>query len=104
VPDAHLATIIAGEAGMCGISAMLAVAWLYSRNPIMYGSAPPTPSATWIASNWQMMADPVPGSIAMFSAHDLELLRVKQLIAKMDLRPLREFDCGNGFALVFYGQ
>lgn len=102
MPD-QLAYTIMGEAGMCGISAMLAVAWLYSRNPIMYGSAPPSLAATWIAGNWQMLADPVPGSIAMFSAQDLELARVQQLITKMQLKPLRRFDCGNGFAIIFYG-
>jgi len=101
--ESILAQRIMGEAGMCPLMAMLAVAWLYSRNPIMYGWSPPNDTATWLAYNWRELHDPVPGSLAMFSLHDLELARVKQLIAKMQLRPLQRYDCGGGYGLVFYG-
>lgn len=89
---------------MCPVIAMLAVAWLYSRNSVMYGYATPNTTAQWIADNWRMLHDPLPNSIAMFSKSDLELTRVKQLIARMQLKPLQTYDCGGGFALTFYGR
>lgn len=79
--------VIAGEALVCGVQAMLAVAWVYSRNDIMYGWLDDPPyTARWIAENWHKLPDPTGGAIFLFSRQDLEQDAVQDLIRGRDLK------------------
>lgn len=79
--------VIAGEALVCGLQAMLAVAWVYSRNDIMYGWLDnPPPIARWVSKNWSKVDDPTDGAVFLFSRQDLELDAVQALIQGRDIK------------------
>lgn len=81
--------IIAGEAAICTFHAMLAVAWVYSRNPRFYGwSDEPGRMAQWIARYWYLFPDPTRGATNLFSAADLKQEKVRRLIAGRPVRAI----------------
>jgi hypothetical protein len=97
--DAHLAHVLMGEAGICGPLGMLAVAWVYSRNPIMYGFSTPNKDAAWMSVWWSALPDPTQGATMIFSNSDLELPQVQRLIR--DKSPTLHLDC-EGLGLTSY--
>lgn len=92
------AEVIAGEAAICSIQAMLAVAWIYQRNQRFNGWHPkPSITAQWVAANWQRLPDTSNGATFLFSKADLGLLEVQRLIAGRPL--LAQFECKYGLGL-----
>jgi len=77
----HLAHIIAGEAGGCGIIAMLAVANIWTRNKRFYGYAPITGAALQAAITYRRLPDVTGGARYLFNRNDLRQRRVRELIA-----------------------
>lgn len=81
--------VIAGEALVCGVQAMLAVAWVYSRNDRMYGwQDTPSITARWLSEAWANLPDPTYGATFLFSRQDLAQDRVQALIRG---RPLKAY-------------
>lgn len=68
----ELARIIAGEAPTCDIDAKLAVAHVYQRNAVWYGSAEPTALDLYVALNWQQYPDPTDGATYLIHPTDRE--------------------------------
>lgn len=96
--------IIMGEGGLvCGPYVLLAIAWVWSRNPRMYGwHDNPSATAEWIAENYWKLPDPTNGATLMFSNADLEKPRVKALLDELDKRPKERMKCDGGYELVFF--
>lgn len=93
-----IAHIVQGEAGICGVWAMLAVAWVYSRNPTMYGWDAPSLLATTVSMFWQMLPDPTGG--AFYLVNDLDLLREDvQSFTLARGPPIAIFECAGGRSL-----
>ena len=67
-----LAAVIAGEAPGCPLEAKLAVAHVYQRNAVWYGSAEPTALDLFVALNWQQYADPTDGAMYLIHPTDRE--------------------------------
>ncbi len=95
----ELAHVIQGEAGLCPLTAMLAVAWIYSRNDTMYGYAKPSGGARLIAKFWESIPDPVPNKHFIFSRQDLRQARVRRLIRNKEPTV---FECLGGLKLYAY--
>lgn len=92
--------VLMGEAGICGFWAMVAVAWVYQRNPRMHGCQPPNDEALMAAAWWQYFPDPSKGARFVFSIPDMRLPAVGEIVR--DLGPPRaRFSCAVG-GLVFY--
>ena len=102
---ADIAHVVYAEAGpLCGPIAMIAIAWVYSRNPVMYGKyAPvePNPMAYQIAQVWQYVPDPTYGAYYAFSGEDLLDPRVQAIVAKTG-DPTLVIECRGGGSLHFY--
>lgn len=95
-----LAWVIQGEAGICGLQAMLAVAWVYSRNPRFYGRAAPGPLAAFVAEHWREFPDPTDGAVFLVNDLDLRDPRV-QAFARGE--PKATFQCAAGRRLYAFG-
>jgi len=96
---AQLAPILMGEAGTCGLLAMVAVAWVHQRNPRMNGWQMPNARAELAAVLWQYVDDPVADREFVFSRDDLRLEAVRRIIAERG--PPVVFKCRVG-ELYFY--
>ena len=96
----ELAWIVQGEAGICGFQAMLAVAWVYSRNRTFYGRAQPSAIAWFVAEHWQEFPDPTHGSVFLVNDLDLRDPRV-QAFARGE--PSAVFRCAAGRRLYAFG-
>lgn len=97
-----LAKTIANEAGVCGVYVMIAVAWVYSRNPRMtgtYGPREPGPLELWVASNWWRLPDYSMGASFVFSDSDLEIPAVQEILRNTG--PPRRVPCRYGLGLNF---
>ena len=98
-----LAHIIAGEASTCSLTAMLAVAWVYSRNRQFTGWAGgTTPEARLIAQLWYAIPDPTGDAMYLFSADDLRLPEVQAVIIESGRGPPVVFKCADGLNLYAY--
>jgi len=89
-----LAYILEGEAGTCGVLAMLAVAFVYSRNDVMYGNADPSDTALLIAEHWYKFTDTSNGANFAFSDRDLSYPAVREIIGRSP--PVMVYDCAGG--------
>lgn len=95
--------VLMGEAGICPYYVLLAVAWVYSRNPVMYGWSDHTdPIADFLAANYWKMSDPSLGASFIFSYQDLKTEKVQKLIIKLGREPRADYPCRSGLGLVFY--
>jgi len=98
--SAELVHIIAGEAGTCGLMAMVAVAYVYSRNDRMNGySEYVSNSARWVAMFWRYLPDVSGGRRFLFSADDMRLPAVQRIITLEGRAPPVVFNCRNGLQL-----
>lgn len=95
-----LAHIIMGESGTCGLMALIATAYLYQRNPTMYGWQTPSALAVWVALLYEMYPDPTPTAHYLFSREDTQRPAVRRLIGHDP--PLAVFVCGGGLRLYAY--
>ena len=75
-----LAAVIAGEAPGCPLEAKLAVAHVYQRNDVWYGSAEPTALDLFVALRWQDYADPTGG--AAYLIHPTDRVRMPWLVER----------------------
>lgn len=91
--------MLMGEAGICSIWAMVAIAWVYQRNQRMNGWQEPSPQAIMASALWPMLPDTSAGANYVFSAEDLEREDVKEIVG--DARPRAVWRCSTG-ALNFY--
>jgi len=95
------AYIAMGEAGTCGVEAILAVLWMVSsgRNTVWSGWQTPSFEVWMLAYSfqWLQLPDPTPTAHFMFSASDTRLPSVRRIIGHDP--PLRIFECQNGLAL-----
>ncbi len=101
----ELSQIIAGEAGpisLCGLQAYIAVAWVFSRNPNMYGWGEANTHSNFVAEHWRDYPDPTHGGYFLFSKQDIELPEVQALIKNKD--PTWGVYCKNGLGLYAYGK
>jgi len=57
-----LASVIAGEAGICSPMAWLAVAWVYQRNREFYARETPVDAMLFVAQAWRIFPDPTLGA------------------------------------------
>jgi hypothetical protein len=92
--------IIMGEASLCGFWAMVAVAYVYQRNPKMNGwQEMPNIKATLAAMLWPALPDTSLGAKYVFSSQDLETRKVDQIIKDKKARAI--YPCLVG-ELAFY--
>ncbi|MFN2166698.1 MAG: hypothetical protein ACK2U9_10620 [Anaerolineae bacterium] len=70
-----LAHVIAGEAGLCPPPAKVAIAYVDSRNAVMYGWQKPTTLDLGIALVWQDLADPSRGAFFALGPGDRRKLK-----------------------------
>lgn len=89
----ELSHVLAGEAGVCPLTAMVAIAWMISRGAgPFYGWQPsPSSAAVFAASYYWTQPDPTAGARFVFSAEDHALASVKAIIAGR--RPIRVMRC-----------
>lgn len=93
--------LLMGEAGICGFWAMVAVAYVYQRNPAMNGWQDIVSDEALLAAGfWPFLPDPTDGARFVFSAEDLELEKTKQIVRETG-PPKAVFPCVVG-QLVFY--
>lgn len=97
--DVSLAARVMGEAGICGLPALLAAAWVCSR-AVCYGNAAPSPAASWVAANFRWLPDPSAGAVHMFSTADLARPAVRALTRNKS--PSLVLPCAGGLRLWFY--
>ena len=98
--EPELAYIIAGEAGACSFTAMIAVAYIYQRNNRFFGYSQPGYWESLIARNWYKFTDTSGGAEFLFSADDLQDHRVKRIIRGRE--PTKQWDCRMGLKLYAY--
>lgn len=91
--------IIMGEASLCSFWAMVAVAYVYQRNPRMNGRQQPDIKATLAAALWSALPDTSRGAKYVFSLQDLERKEVGRIIKDKKVRVI--YPCSVG-GLVFY--
>lgn len=92
--------IIMGEAGICSLSAMIAVAYVFQRNPVMYGwQEKVSNEARAAALFWRWLPDTSNGARHMFSFADLRQDKVRRIIRGKRVKAV--FRCKIG-GLVFY--
>lgn len=95
-----LASLIAGEAGTCGLEGRLAVAKVVENRAAAglhggwYGWAAPTELDLVVAELAPRLADPTHGALFLFSDHDLFTDPVKKIVVGRTLT--RRFPCANG--------
>ena len=93
--------VIMGEAGICSFLAMVAVAYVYQRNPQMNGWHDcPNDRARLAAGLWWLFQDPSRGARFVFSVDDLRLKGVREIVQGVG-PPRARFRCAVG-GLVFY--
>ena len=97
-----MARIIAGEAGICGPLAWLAVAWVYQRNKTFYARGEPTPDMVWLAENWWRFPDPTRGATYLVNDRDLRLPVVRRFTVDRG-PPTAVFICSGGRRLYAFG-
>jgi len=101
----ELAWVLQGEAGMCGWIGLWAVAYVWGRNPVMYGHQSPSEQAKLVAKlyldypAWRT-PDPTDGARFLLSKHDLRQARVQRLIG--DKSRVFELKCKGGLAIYGY--
>ena len=92
--------LLMGEAGICGFMAMIAVAYVYQRNPVMYGWQEDfSDEAKAAALFWPWFPDYSYGASYVFSFRDMRTKAVRLLIRGK--WPKIVFRCQVG-GLVFY--
>jgi hypothetical protein len=96
-----LAHVIMGEASLCGFGAMLAVAWVYQRNPTMYGWQPPSALALWTALMWRWFPDPTDGARYLVSNSDLQRPAVRSFTTDRG-SPTFVAECAGGRQLLAF--
>jgi hypothetical protein len=92
--------VLMGEAGICSIWAMIAVAYVYQRNQHMNGWQPPSAEAKFAAGAWRFLPDPSQGARFVFSQADLGCQAVQAIVKGLG-PPKVIFKCAVG-RLVFY--
>ena len=98
----ELAAILEGEAGICGVEAMITVPGVYQNNPNMNGRKVPRQWSLWAAVHWpEMQTTAGLNGRYMFSHRDLAKPAVIAL--KRGLKILDVFKCSNGGWLFVYG-
>ena len=98
-----LASIIAGEAGICGPMAWLAVAYVYSRNQTFYARGNPTPQMFAYAETWWMYSDPTFGARYLVNDKDLKQPAVRAFTVDRG-PPTAVFICAGGRRLYAFGD
>lgn len=94
--------IISGEAGICTLQAMLAVAYIYQANQRWSGwNDQVDPMAAWVSIFWPVMPNPAPSAKFLFSISDLKRGPVQDII-KSRGPPIAIFECEAGLALVAF--
>ncbi len=96
------AQVLMGEAGVCPIGAIIAVAWMMARGAgPFYGEQGETNSAAeFVARLWYTQPDPTPGARFAFSEEDLKKVQVQRIIQD---RPERaRYRCAGGLTLHIY--
>ncbi len=99
-----LARTLANEAGVCGVMAMVAVAYVWSRNPRMtgtYGPREPGQVEWFVARTWHLWPDFSKGATFVFSDQDLRLPAVQDIIRNHG--PPFRIPCAGGLGLNFVG-
>lgn len=100
-----VAHVVMAEAGpLCGPLAMVAIAWVYSRNDVMYGkyaNVTPNEDALAVARIWDRLPDPTGGAHFAFSREDLKKPSVQKII-KNTGPPTLVIECEGGLALYFF--
>ena len=95
------AEAIFGEAGICSVQAMIAAAWVLSRNPVAFGwHGQPSATAEWVSKAWRHLPDYSNGGRYLLSLEDLKRAEVKQMIEGLAERA--RFECARGLGLVIY--
>ena len=100
-----LARTLVNEAGVCGIMGMVAVAYVWTRNKVMYGSygpVEPTDDALFVARYWSEFPDYSRGAKFVFSDEDLRDWRVQNIIRNHG--PPWRMECAGGLGLNFVGS
>ncbi len=92
--------VLMGEAGMCSLWAMAAIARVFQQNQHMNGWQPPNMKAILVASLWPILPDTSAGANYVFSTQDLEMDAVREIIG--DAKPRVVWRCVAGGALNFY--
>jgi hypothetical protein len=93
--------ILMGEAGTCGFWAMVAIAYVYQRNPRMNGwQNETTLQARLSARLWPVLPDPSRGARYVFSVSDLKKEAVMGIVKETG-PPKRVVECTAG-GLFFY--
>lgn len=92
--------VLMGEAGICSIWAMIAVAYVFQRNPRMRGYQEPDLRANLVAGLWPFLPDLSGGAKYVFSLADLKKEAVKRIIKDKEQKAV--FPCVKG-RLAFYG-
>lgn len=93
---------IMGEVGfLCSFQAMVALAWIYQRNPVFYGeNADISFMALLVGWSWFVFPDYSNGAEFLFSEADLHQTRVQRLVEGMS--PKAIFLCQGGYRLYAY--
>lgn len=97
-----IAHIIQAEASTCGIIGMLAVWFVFQRNPTFYGYAEQTSlEAWWVVLHAEEYSDPTKQSHYLVSLQDLEKPEVREYTSERS-PPNSIFLCAGGLALLAY--
>ncbi len=100
--DVSLAATLQGEGGVCGLNAMLILAWMVTRGRgPFYGVQEPGLNASYVARWYYVLGDPLPWAKHAFSDQDMQLARVRAIVRNM--RCVR-VPCKNGLAINFCGE
>lgn len=96
--------ILAGEIGsisFCSLQAVIAVAYVMSRNPTFYGYSDTYDSSiAYIADNYYRFYDYSYGGYYVFSGEDIKTQRVQTIIK--DKKLLAQYKCKKGLQLYIY--
>ena len=97
-----LAYILQGEAGICPLMALIAVAYVYQVNPTMYGYQTPGKVAMYASLHWSEYDNPMPGATYVFNQNDVWLESVQQITRQSEY--IGWIPCAGGTALFFYKE